>query len=454
MKAIKTIIVATLIFLSINVKAQTNEVTYSYMPYKKSEIDTLASQKNASKVFVWKMDKYRAISFRLLNNNTYEQFHYTRKTIDRTDGGHYVISNKNILYLGTPKVPKWYSLKKYEKYFISPEGLHGIRPKGKVNTDPTYLYTTDERAYQAWNFNVISNKYYYGKQRWHWHINSYSKEDGGLGLFELIEKRFIKLSQQYIPEYVSLLSTSYAPIQDYEKEINNNYVRIKNDTSTIGLLAMLGTVIHESIHQKQFELSDEHFFGYYLPGEELKAKKNASIFKSEELFNSKTDSLVFYLDNINYSRIYTYLNGSVSSNINGIYGLLDEFSAYAHTAYINIKLLNKHITDSIFHDLVEQELDDVKSIPDNFYCFNYMIAWYLDFAQKNYPELYNELLANKELRETYTKINTFFEEQLEKYYEMEKSNTVLNTIYKQNKKYRVILEAYESKKPLLEQFKI
>ncbi|MBX2958927.1 MAG: hypothetical protein KF732_03125 [Flavobacteriales bacterium] len=444
----KTLATIVLLIFWVNIyKAQIESTYYGYSPFNKSELDTIET-KYASKVYV-KLDKHRASSFRFYDN-LYQEIHYTRKEVEKTNGGQYVISKKNILYLGTSKVPKWYSLKKYRKYFVSQEGLHSFNDKGDISPTPHYKYTSDERIYSAWNFNVLSNRYYYGKRRGYWNLETFGKENGGVGLYEFIENRYLELSNQYAPEYASLLSTSYAPIQNYNKEINNKVVQMKNDTSTLSLLAMFSTVIHESIHQKQYDLSTENYHGYYVPENEIKAKKCSTIFKSELLIKVDTTSAAYIFDAINFERILGYLYGHSLSNSYGIYGIMDEFSAYAHTANISLKLHQKLSPDSLSGFFLE---NDIEEIPNNFYCFNFMIAWYLEFAQKNYPDTYKELYSNKEFRKAYTLINAFFEQQLERYFKLEENETVKYK-YKQLNRYKNLINAYESKKPLLDEFKI
>ena len=129
-------------------------------------------------------------------------------------------------------------------------------------------------------------------------------------------------------------------------------------------------------------------------------------------------------------RFDTYIgeNGSTSSNVSGIYGLLEEFSAYYHGCnasfmiYNNLKKENiiqyydwdkddGSTYDTLIMENVWLTVDVAQSCMSHYssyYEFNVFIGAYLTYVKKNHPVMYDEILDNQAFRRAYSIIDRNF----------------------------------------------
>ncbi len=217
------------------------------------------------------------------------------------------------------------------------------------------------------------------------------------------EKMLVLLfCQQYAPDYVPMLESSYSSPNSWSRTVGgvptlaNFNANDKND-----VIAEFETIIHESTHHKNTR------DGIYLgPNKYLLftvAEKNdvQYFYKSEliaEFLPIDAEEKIF--------RFETYIGeGSiVSANLSGIFGLMDEYSAYqngcsaALVAYDNA-LQEKDTTLAITF------FKDALATYYAYYEFNSFIGAYLKYGKTKEPIIYQKILNNSTLRRAYS-INT------------------------------------------------
>lgn len=96
----------------------------------------------------------------------------------------------------------------------------------------------------------------------------------------------------------------------------------------------------------------------------------------------------------------------------GIYGLLDEYSAYyfGTLAIWELRAYFKDHYDSEAEDAWSDYKHTLLGNATAYYEFRLFIAWYLMYCQENHPEIHAKLLANHPLRQAFTKVNDRFRE--------------------------------------------
>ncbi len=229
------------------------------------------------------------------------------------------------------------------------------------------------------------------------------------------EKMLVLLfCQQYAPDYVPMLESSYSSPNSWSRTVGgvptsaNFNANDKND-----VIAEFETIIHESTHHKNTRE------GIYLgPNKYLlftdAEKKDVQYFYKSELI---ADFLPIDAEEKIF-RFETYIGegSGVSANLSGIFGLMDEYSAYqngcsaALVAYDNA-LQEKDTTLAITF------FKDALATYYAYYEFNSFIGAYLKYGKTKEPIIYQKIMNNSTLRRAYS-INTI---------EFEKAIATLNS---------------------------
>jgi hypothetical protein len=227
------------------------------------------------------------------------------------------------------------------------------------------------------------------------------------------EKRadyYLKISQSYSPTAYQILKS------DAAKE----FVTYANNAETaIGLLENYNTVIHETCHGYNFNIgiqSGWKYEGYFITENIRIATKQGSYFPSRllnEMVPREQQEKIFRYD--------TYVGGEPgnSSTLEGIYGFLDEFSAYYHGNKADMDLLAYYETLCPYSDArcwTEKYLSHFQSTLYAYYEFRLFIAWYLIYAEQHNQKVFTDFIKNQNLRVVYTLLDDLFEKQVREYF--------------------------------------
>jgi hypothetical protein len=151
-------------------------------------------------------------------------------------------------------------------------------------------------------------------------------------------------------------------------------------------------------------------------------------------------------------RLTAYLTENTTSNHHGIYGLLDEFSAYYHG--FNATLLLYERNEEIFEKFQYVDLNDLVSNEFAYYEFKLFIAWYLKYLINCEPNVYNQIVSNKNLRHVYNSIDIAFSKRCKDFEKIIDKHVTIKKNYnaQRNDSFKEILLELERQKPLLEDF--
>jgi hypothetical protein len=217
---------------------------------------------------------------------------------------------------------------------------------------------------------------------------------------------FLSLSKKYSSDAYEILSAE----PDYKK-----YIKHANGKTRKSLLQSYGTVVHEACHMYQWKIGKPPLHGYFITSGTRIEVTPTLVFNSTELNGFVPDSV-----QKNITRYDTYIgkgtsNGAgLTSQVDGIYGIISEFNAYYHGNKAAMDLYSYYETtcpvDSpAFH--IEYFKNFTGQMPA-YYEFQLFISWYLQYAKKHHPPVYADCMSNKPLRVTYTLLDDMFKELL------------------------------------------
>jgi|GEM_PF-6235181 len=171
------------------------------------------------------------------------------------------------------------------------------------------------------------------------------------------------------------------------------YARYATDTTMAGLLEDLNTVVHESCHALNHK-------GYFVSEKIFITCEPKPVFNSHELIKSIPPSTYKTF----FRHDYVFVERNLSSQVSGIYGLLNEFCAYYHGDLIDWQIAqNKELISSKYPAYrAALNMEKSGSTLDAFYEFSTMMSWYLQYARKNYPKDYETIMNDKSLRVAFT----------------------------------------------------
>lgn len=192
------------------------------------------------------------------------------------------------------------------------------------------------------------------------------------------------------------------------------------DRTEKGIIESLNTVVHESLHgftsryayqllqetqPEDYSFGDE-YSAFYLSQQETFLVKHTEVFTSNLLKKHIPKDLRTF----RYNPYIAPKDNHLGSQIQGIYGLMDEWNAYYHGTKTAYDLFGYYRSKAKDKDQ-KVYLEHVSNLAGTYFAyyeFKYYILKYLDVAKTNYPEVYRDIMANEPLRKAYTEIDTRF----------------------------------------------
>jgi hypothetical protein len=214
-----------------------------------------------------------------------------------------------------------------------------------------------------------------------------------------------------------------------------------DDRTEKGIIASLNTVVHESMHgftsryayvmlgeseETDYEFGDQ-YSAFFLDKDQIYLVKHTEVFTSNKLKSEIPKALRTF----RYKPYITPKDNNLGSQIQGIYGLMDEWNAYYHgtkTAYDLFDYYKEKASND--KKVYLEHVSNLAGTYFAYYEFKYYILKYLELAKKDYPETYEDILANTHLREAYTAIDTNFSKLLAQF--EERLDTIENLVTSDN----------------------
>ncbi|AVX40812.1 Copper amine oxidase N-terminal domain-containing protein (plasmid) [Carboxydocella thermautotrophica] len=202
-------------------------------------------------------------------------------------------------------------------------------------------------------------------------------------------------------------------VNEYEKAVNDKS-QFKNYIEPGNVAGSINTIVHELNHGFTYKmpyklLGKESYYNrysaFYISNKEIILVKHTPVFNSLEIAKDIPQNLrtyrfgLYILNNDN--------TPNLGSQIEGIYGLLDEFNAYYQGTKAAYELYNYYFSKYIDN----KTFDYFKGVYGTYTAyaeFKFFILKYLLYAKKYYPNIYNDIINNKEFKLAFNKIDKLY----------------------------------------------
>ena len=158
-------------------------------------------------------------------------------------------------------------------------------------------------------------------------------------------------------------------------------------------------IVHEMAHGYTSEIAGYSSVYIFISRDESIEVPLTDIFPSRKMVRAFPKNLrTFRFDYIDTD------SRDLGTQVQGVYGLLDEFNAYYLGTKTSYELLPHYLDQGmnahwgIFFNTVNGTLYGILE-------FKLYILKYLLFARENYPEIFSDIMANKKFREAFTKVD-------------------------------------------------
>jgi hypothetical protein len=391
-----------------------------------------ASPTQNPEVFKRAEGKNVLILLKLYPNKTYCYTRYNRTRISRDTGTYYFSKHKLKMKSclkrhGTNPILN-------EKVYVNNKGLYNSH-WDFITSKKIWMEKVDFKEYSySWTFNPILKKQFIASGEFSAsevlaetkHIPAANEAKvPAPNAGEIVKNFYIRMAETWSPGYGDVLRKNYCGPDCFYSMVDGVAQPWSGDTVEVNLRNQYETVIHESVHHV-------NSYSNYLivPGIEINVSRG-KYFKSAEFATIVPEGL-----NENIFRYKTYVDSTsyVGANVSGIYGLMDEFSAYLNgvrACQVGAKtaLIRKDTTMAL---LLRSQATGTYFA---WYEFRLFTAWYLHYASLKHPEIYTDLQANTNLRIVFTLLDD----------EFRKTIQGMNDLNIRNHSWSDAIEYYESK---------
>jgi hypothetical protein len=200
------------------------------------------------------------------------------------------------------------------------------------------------------------------------------------------------------------------------------------------ILSSYAAVVHETCHAVNSDIGGFFSLGFFIsPGIEIELSQT-DVYETNEIDQGIPKSW-----KTGIFRYKTYIQGikgedQISTISDGIYGLMDEFDAYYQSTKAVVELYNYYKTFADYREPYYWALylSNCSSSIYAYFEFKLFIAWYLKYARKNHPRIYQTTLQNKNLKVVYSLIDEAYKKVINQYFVNRK--IILDNINKAGKK--------------------
>ena len=274
---------------------------------------------------------------------------------------------------------------------------------------------------------------------------------------EYTKSFFLTNIKKYSTSYLDVITKSYCGPGCYKRMtgIGDGTVEWNGDTTYGTLIGDYSTMTHETTHQHNRYLDYNWKTGLWTeivlvePGITITYSQTPTF--NSELFISivpkEAPKKIFRYD------LYVSVGAFPSANLSGIYGLMDEFSAYRSGTRVSIEAANTSIK---LNDKEKIKFFENQAIGEYFayYEFRLFIAWYLEYAQKNKPDIYKKLIENTNLRIAFTLLDDGYSNDLKELEKLVKKYPIFSYDYNEKEYVQYVKELLVDHEKTLTKFKI
>lgn len=173
----------------------------------------------------------------------------------------------------------------------------------------------------------------------------------------------------------------------------------------------IGTAVHEQVHSFTFAHGAYNKMAIYLGNKKYVTVNYTPVYKSKLMSRTIPVRLRTFRWETYIGKPSKYL----ASNIDGVYGLLNEFSAYYWGMHTEVKLfdylMKNNASEEMWLNFVNACVNDRQAYAE----FKYYILKYMEYAKQKYPNIYKQIVKNKSFINAYSSIEKKFAKEIQNF---------------------------------------
>lgn len=158
----------------------------------------------------------------------------------------------------------------------------------------------------------------------------------------------------------------------------------------------IGVAVHEETHRYSFQKAPSGF-AYYVGKKKTINVSFTTVYQSKEMASSIPKDLRTF----RYNLYVAHPTGTLSSNIHGAYGMLNEFMAYRMSMNNAVSLYSYYADKNADWDTWSIFVNDCENGKMAYAEFKYYTLHYLYYAKKHHPQVYKGIVKNKQFCRAY-----------------------------------------------------
>ena len=221
-----------------------------------------------------------------------------------------------------------------------------------------------------------------------------------ISLLIIFTGQTVESNRQYVLDLLYQYSPDgYYIVDTYMNEVESatDFMEYYNDSSEALRMDSFNVIVHEMNHGYTGEMAGYSSVYIFISRDESIEVPLTDIFPSREMVQDFQKNLrTFRFDYIDTD------SRDLGTQLQGVYGLLDEFNAYYLGTKTSYELLPYYLDKGAdadwgtFFNTVNGTLYGILE-------FKLYILKYLIFARDNYPQIYSGIMANRKFREAFIK---------------------------------------------------
>ncbi|MCD8338190.1 MAG: hypothetical protein LUD18_13165 [Lachnospiraceae bacterium] len=177
------------------------------------------------------------------------------------------------------------------------------------------------------------------------------------------------------------------------------------------ILSGIDTAVHEETHLYSYAAEKNGKAAYYVGNQKTIYVPYTEVFPSIEMASSIPSSMRTF----RYSAYIADADDDLASNVDGIYGLLNEFMAYRSGMSTILSLYDYLIDQDADWDTWMLFINECENDMQAYAEFKYYILHYLYYAKQNYPDIYRAIIQNTQFCKAYKKLESSYAKLIRQY---------------------------------------
>ncbi len=218
---------------------------------------------------------------------------------------------------------------------------------------------------------------------------------------KITEKNILKLLKKYDSDGAYIMNT----------QIKNGADILSWFQEGSTIFSSIDTAVHEETHGYSYLMEKDGKAAYFIGNKKTIYVPYTTVYRSREM----AATIPSRLQTFRYSTYVGDPDPNMASDVDGIYGLLNEFMAYRAGMNTTLELYD-YLTDQnadwdMWAIFINQSENDMQAYAE----FKYYILHYLYYAKKNYPDIYKGIINNRQFCKAYKKLESSYAKLIRQY---------------------------------------